>query len=161
MRFNLSDTRHLEKMENIEKFDNLVARIFAYLYQQFPVKISLVPREFGIEDSEIVPGAGGLGQIVHKNEAEVQFFYDTVEWLHSAGYIHMLDNGRGRPGRYAALSSKGLEVLKATPASLTQDKSLGEYLASNVKSGAADAVKKGVSMALSMGASLAFQALTK
>ncbi|AQQ20632.1 hypothetical protein [Burkholderia cenocepacia] len=148
-------------MENIEKFDDLVARIFAYLYQHFPVKTNLVPREFGIEDSETVPGTGDFGQVVLVNQAEVQFFYDTVEWLYSAGYIHMLDNGRGHPGRFVALSSKGLEVLKATPASLTLDKSLGEYLASNVKSGAADAVKKGVSMALSMGASLAFQALTK
>ncbi|MBJ9716426.1 hypothetical protein [Burkholderia gladioli] len=145
-------------MENIQKFDDLVARIFARLYQAFPVKINLTLADFGFDNSTVTPTSGFI-TIAYKDAENAKFFFDTVDWLNAAGYINMMADPH-TPGRYAVLSSKGLEVLKATPASLTPDKSLGEYLAVNIKNGTSDAIRKGVSLALSMGTALAFHAAT-
>ncbi|CDY77959.1 hypothetical protein BGLT_06765 [Caballeronia glathei] len=146
---------------NIEKFDNLTARVFASLYEAFPVEKSLQPADFDIGAEAAFNDADAINAPLLK---DVEFFASTVRWLASAGYLEFRTESNLGTFYDATLTSKGLEVLKAVPDSLKDssgrsEKTLGEYLTDSVKAGAVEAMRKGASYALSSGAALAWNAV--
>lgn len=132
-------------VSNIEKFDDITGKIFAELYQSFPVPQTLMTEDF-------------VGSVLRYNEKygtelptdDAEFFFATATWLMHAGYI----TGTPRPPSYvteAVLSAKGLEVLKAVPKSVTSKSSIGEQLAVSAKEGGKEAARGLVSEAFSIG----------
>jgi hypothetical protein len=143
---------------NIDKFDQLTAELLADLYASFPVKAAISASKYGIPEEEIDWSHGAIDQELIKR---LDFFCDTVRWLRQAGYLDFTSELNSGVFQSVVLTAKGLEVLKATPASLSPTQPLGDYLRDNIRSGATEALKKGVAAALSAGASLAWHSLTR
>ncbi|WP_321821736.1 MULTISPECIES: hypothetical protein [unclassified Burkholderia] len=141
---------------NIEKFDELAANVFANLYENFPVRISLFANTFGYDLSYKTNKVGG---VIYNSPADCAFFTDALKWLRMAGYIDFSISASG-PWGNAVLTAKGLEVLKATPSSISPSQPMGDYLVQGIRSGAKAAVSKGITYVLSQGASLAWHAIT-
>ncbi|MBH9667938.1 hypothetical protein JAO10_15400 [Burkholderia contaminans] len=141
---------------NIEKFDELAANVFANLYENFPVRISLFKNTFGYDLSYKRSADGGA---ILNAPDDYAFFTDTLKWLRMAGYIDFTTSASG-PWGNAVLTAKGLEVLKATPSSISPSQPMGDYLAQGIRNGAKVAVSKGITYVLSQGASLAWHAIT-
>ncbi|AMV48169.1 hypothetical protein [Paraburkholderia caribensis] len=141
---------------NIEKFDELAANVFAKLYENFPVRVSLFENTFEYDLSYQRSADGGA---IFNAPTDYAFFTDTLKWLRMAGYIDFSSSASG-PWGGAVLTAKGLEVLKATPTSISPSQPMGDYLAQGIRSGAKVAVSKGITYVLSQGASLAWHAIT-
>ncbi|CAM2339821.1 hypothetical protein [Burkholderia vietnamiensis] len=141
---------------NIEKFDELAANVFANLYENFPVRISLFENSFGYDLSH---KTNEVGSAIYNSPADYAFFIDTLNWLRMAGYIDFPTTASGFWGN-AVLTAKGLEVLKATPSSISPSQPMGDYLVQGIRTGAKAAVSKGITYVLSQGASLAWHAIT-
>ena len=133
---------------NIELFDEFAGKIFGQLYERFPV-----PKDLHIEDFfPTISKEGGdaaASEISHKRTV----FYATTVWLQSAGYTTSADE-RSSFSNQVVLTAKGLEVLKATPRSLTIGPSIGEQLAEATKEGGKEIMRGLVSEALGIGARL-------
>lgn len=143
-------------MKNIELFDEYTARIFADLYQAFPVKVSLNATKLcGHSDHD------EFGAIVDERGNPSKSFEiakATIEWLHETGYIRGGDmNAYGL--RSAVLSPMGLTVLKSTPSSLKVEETTGDRLAKLVKEGTYEGAKDLVKSALSAGSAMAIGAI--
>lgn len=141
---------------NIEKFDLLVAELLATLYERFPVTAGITASDRGINAENMFRGDGTIDQDI---AAALEFFCNTVRWLKRAGYIDYdreLDSGTFSE---LVLTAKALEILKATPSSLTGKQTLGSYLVDSARNGATEALKQGVTTALSAGVSLAWAAV--
>src|SRR3990167_2175961 len=107
---------------NIERFDEIAGEVFAKLYSYFPVPCLLKAGDYVATPSV---ANEHLGCDVPSEEAE--FFFACIRWLESAGYI----TTKAENELYVAdvlLTSKGLEVLRAVPASLQGKASIGERL---------------------------------
>ncbi|KWB69247.1 hypothetical protein [Burkholderia ubonensis] len=143
---------------NIEKFDLLVAKLLADLYEQFPIEAGITADAYGIDVENLFRFDGTIdGEIT----TELDFFCGTIRWLNRAGYIdYMGEHGSGAFTN-VVLTAKALEILKGTPESLRAPQALGDYLVDNVRGGATEAVKQGVAAALSAGAVFAWNALVK
>ena len=143
-------------MTNIDLFDEYAARIFAELYQSFPVKRSLNANQLSGHHE-----FNEFGVVVNENgEPSKQFeiAHGTIQWLWETGYIR--GDSVSQTGMFnAVLSPVGLAVLKATPASLTAEVSTGEKLTTLVKDGAFDTAKDLVKSALTAGSALALGAI--
>jgi hypothetical protein len=132
-------------VSNIEKFDDITGKIFAELYQSFPLPQALMAEDF-VEN---------VMRIDEQHGAEIptidaEFFIATAEWLMHAGYITC----KPHPYTYvsnAVLTAKGLEVLKAIPESVTSKLSIGEQLAVSAKEGGKEVGRGLVSEAFSIG----------
>lgn len=138
---------------NIENFDLLTAKLFAALYESFPVPVALTAEQYGVD----VDSAFDFADPVSVDPAAfkaLDFFCATVRWLEAYGYLTYQSETNGGFFFDASLTAKGLEVLKATPASLSSTKTLGEYIVEGTKGGVKEAMSKGVSYALSAGAAL-------
>ncbi|NAN55260.1 hypothetical protein EX349_29140 [Pseudomonas protegens] len=134
--------------KNIEQFDEYTGRIFAHLYENFPVPVSLSPRNF-LDCGSISISAD---EYVYTTD-EAKIFLATAKWLVMTGYIH----SKGEKKSYiseAVLTAKGLEILKATPSSVVGGPSLGDKLATAAKEEGREALRSLVSEALSLGARL-------
>lgn len=73
---------------------------------------------------------------------EAEFLNHTLKWLQQAGYIligNLNLNTGGATG--VVLTAKGLEALRAMPASLEGKASLGERLADQAKSSGGEGIK--------------------
>ncbi len=133
---------------NIELFDEYTGQIFVKLYQSFPVPTDVNPYDFivcariGLQNDEFAYG---------NDHADI--FLATSKWLVMAGYIHC-NEARDSYLKGAVLTAKGLEVLKATPASVTKGASLGDRLTSAAKQEGRETLQAVVSEALSLGAKL-------
>lgn len=132
-------------VSNIEKFDDITGKIFAVLYQSFPLPQLLLPSSF-VENA--MQFDERYGTEVPTDDAE--FFIATAEWLMHAGYITC------KSCRYiriddAVLTAKGLEVLKAIPKSVTSTSSIGEQLAASAKEGGKEVTRGLVSEAFGLG----------
>ncbi|MFE1235067.1 hypothetical protein, partial [Streptomyces sp. NPDC058745] len=110
---------------NIEKFDELAANVFANLYENFPVRISLFKNTFGYDLSYKRSADGGA---ILNAPDDYAFFTDTLKWLRMAGYIDFTTSASG-PWGNAVLTAKGLEVLKATPKTISPSQQMVDYLA--------------------------------
>ncbi|MGU0728808.1 hypothetical protein ACSESD_00745 [Pseudomonas aeruginosa] len=89
---------------------------------------------------------------------EELFFGHSVAWLIATGYLSAERLFPGASFRQAILTAKGLEVLKATPASLNSSSSFGEQLQTAAKDGMLDTIKSLTNEALSRGVGLATSA---
>ena len=122
---------------NIECFDLLTGRIFADLYDQFPIPHLLTNDEFSFyllgmdPEHPIEPMFEGRQEAVH-------FFFATTQWLIEAGYISSV-NQFGE-GSEVVLTAKGLEALKSVPSSLSRE-TLGSQLVEAAKTGTVDQLK--------------------
>lgn len=139
------------KSENIEKFNDIVGTVLGHLYARFPVPTIIDAELIGINTAcEVVEGPGGAGQIVERDDEDERFFLHSVSWLISAGFAQV-----GQRTRSAfidvVLTSKGLEVLKAYPSSLTAGPSMGDQLLGASKNGATALLRSTVNEALSLG----------
>lgn len=133
---------------NIDQFDLITGKVLGTLYGEFPVPVTLNAEQF------VEPATRYCEHVdadVPSKEAE--FFTACVLWLAEAGYLRVREQRHGWV-RDTVLTAKGLEVLKATPASLQTGPSLGEQLAQASKAGTAEVMRGVVGEALSMGARL-------
>ncbi len=134
---------------NIERFDNLVGRLFGELYEAFPI-----PRNLFCTDMQKHIEAAGLNEIDDFNPCadEARFFTASVRWLGNAGLIEHGDVVAGT-AHDCVLTAKGLEILKATPACL--EGALGDRLVQAAKHDADEELRQLSGQALSYGISLA------
>ncbi|NMY81034.1 hypothetical protein HBO01_20325 [Pseudomonas rhodesiae] len=133
-------------VSNIEKFDEITGKIFAELYQSFPLPKMLMA---GAIVENAMQYDERYGTEVPTEDAE--FFIATADWLMQAGYLTC------KPYPYlrvddAILTAKGLEVLKAIPKSIASTTSIGEQLATTAKEGGKEVARGLVSEALGLGA---------
>lgn len=144
---------------NIEKFNEITGQVLAYLYVSFPVPVDLSPASIGIDEApegKYEPTSGLVAGGKPKTEEEL-FFGHSVAWLIATGYLSADRLLSGVFFRQAILTAKGLEVLKATPASLSSS-SFGEQLQTAAKDGMLDTIKSLTNEALSRGVGLATSA---
>ncbi|MBE3607041.1 hypothetical protein CCAL13119_08905 [Campylobacter sp. RM13119] len=136
---------------NIDKFDILVGKILAKLYEEFPIKCELVPENFGIKDTmaEFLDTPDG----VMGDTKELEFLDATITWLMENEIITAKKAGFG--AYYdARLTMKGLKLLKSTPKSIDSErKSIGESLKELSKAGANESLKIAVNALFSYGLS--------
>jgi hypothetical protein len=133
---------------NIELFDEFAGKIFARLYENFPIPIDLNSKDFlppTIREGGDVDSDGRLHHI--------RFFYATTQWLASAGYTNSPDK-KNSYSNDVVLTAKGLEVLKGSPSSLNAGPSIGEQLVEAAKEEGKDTLKNLVKEALSLGIKL-------
>lgn len=131
---------------NIQKFDEITGQIFGALYQSFPVAKDLPLEEF-VEDGITIDDFLEC-EVVNENG---KFFFACVEWLAESGYLRFKEKQDPAGFTHAVLTSKGLEALKAVPASLATSASLGEQLVDATKSGAKGAIGSLAGEVLSVG----------
>ncbi|MEQ9132643.1 MAG: hypothetical protein RJQ08_08380 [Salinisphaeraceae bacterium] len=127
---------------NIELFNQHAALILSELYRAFPLRQHIEYRILVLGENPSEPNVTETPEVTPIEE----HVYDaTVDWLSDAGYINLV--GNARRGN-ATLTSKGLETLKAVPATLQGNVSIGDQLVDATKSGtsaaAADIVAKGL-----------------
>lgn len=134
---------------NIERFDTHTGQIFAYLYDHFPVPVTLDVRKF-VENA--TRWSEHLDMEVPTERAD--FFTATVRWLGDAGYIRSKKIIGGFLIEESVLTAKALEVLKATPDSLT-GASIGEKMQEAASEGMLEALKGLANQALSRGVGMA------
>ncbi|OQX16190.1 MAG: hypothetical protein BWK73_04820 [Thiothrix lacustris] len=111
---------------NIRHFDEISARIFAALYESFPLPLD-------IDCIELTKAAE-----IEANGAatkETRICIATLTWLQEEGYLKYQVKGKFDAFNIV-LTAKGLSVLKAVPSSLETKTSIGERLVTAVKSGA-------------------------
>lgn len=119
-------------LPNIQRFNEYTGAILASLYEHFPVRKSLLPRNFieGGAAAVMVPD-DHLGE---RQSDEAVFFMATVQWLVDAGYVQCKKAFHDYAAD-ATLTAKALEALNALPDSLSGKQSLGERLVGAVKDG--------------------------
>ena len=139
---------------NIQKFDHLASKIFADLYESFPVPRIIWLGDYISTVFEVSPPDDeNMGE---EAISAVDFYQHTMDWLEKAGFIEVLD--RNHVGEtQVGLTARGLEALKLVPDSLKGEKSLGEQLTEAAKAGVLDQIReltgKVIGAGVSMGAS--------
>lgn len=143
-------------MTNIERFDQLTGKLFAVLFESFPMTIDLTGGAF---NDTILTAPDDSEEWKDQLFARDEFFISTVAWLINAGYIsHDIQGSRQHNiFRGCTLTAKALEVLKAVPDTLT-GKSIGASLQAAASAGLMDTVKSLTGKALGIGASMGYSA---
>lgn len=148
------------KGDNIDLFNEYVAKIFATLYRHFPIPTDLSAEEIaGVkhDEKEYDNGfsSGTYFKVQPEFEKQDEVFSSTVKWLTSAGYI-WTEGGDISYDQLSyktiVLSPKTLQILNVIPAALEkskENKSLGDQLSEAVKDGSTDAAKDLVKTGLS------------
>lgn len=143
--------------KNIECFDLLTGRIFADLYQSFPIPTLLTVEVY----CTFLMGADPDQPIdqMFETSADAHAFFDaTCNWLILTGYIH--SSAQFLNGNLSAvLTAKGFEALKSTPSVLTGN-TLGSELVTAAKAGAMDQLKNLASQTLGAGVKLGVTLVT-
>jgi hypothetical protein len=135
-------------ISNIDLFNGVAGKIFAILYQSFPVKTEIDFDSLMIDfiDPDDYDGVWELSD----------FAKSTANWLDESGYI-WLESPQHYGGKHAAvLSPKGLEVLQATPKTIDPKKSLGEKIIEFSKGKFNESLSEVVKVAISEGVKLFF-----
>ena len=138
-------------MSNIESFNRCTALIFSDLYRAFPFR-----KEISLDS---LPE--GIFSDISEDEYDGTFdrliiLGKTGKWLYEAGYI-WAEEVTETTIVGAILSPKGLEVLKATPESISTKETLGERMGTLVKEGSFKLLSKTVDIALSTGVAIVMQ----
>ncbi|WP_370599570.1 hypothetical protein [Pseudomonas nitroreducens] len=149
---------------NIDEFNEITGKVFALLYEAFPLPIGLRPTAIGIEEhepGEYDPVSGKVSGRTPVTEEEIVFGH-SVQWLEEAGYLTSIrGQSQGYPRLYFAesrLTAKGLEVLNAMPDNLTKRESIGQQLAEASKSGGKELLRTITTEALGIGVQLGAKA---
>ncbi|GAD61558.1 MULTISPECIES: hypothetical protein [Pseudomonadaceae] len=137
---------------NIERFDQATGLIFAQLYSEFPRRTTLTSGVLEPMIRSIVADSDWLTEL----SAKESFFSNTMDWLLQAGFIWHHEKQSTFPTQYlgCVLTTKALEALKATPASLSGE-SLGQSLKEAATSGLLDSLKGLTNEVLSKGVHMA------
>ncbi|PYG83210.1 MULTISPECIES: hypothetical protein [unclassified Pseudomonas] len=134
---------------NIQQFDEITGQVLGALYAEFPVPRHLLIKEF-IEDGLSPDEHTGVNIANERGE----FFLACIEWLADAGYLTFKDRSHGNGVVNAVLTAKGLEALKAVPASLSVGPSLGDQLVNATKNGTKSVLGSLAGEVLSVGSRL-------
>lgn len=122
---------------NIEQFDHIVAKVLGELYSTFPCPKNLSATDF-VDDA--LTHNDFIGADVASENGE--FFNHTIQWLSDAGYLKLGEiRTQTATVTRVVLTAKGLESLRAMPASLEGKASLGERLADQAKSSGGESIK--------------------
>lgn len=108
-------------LKNIDLFNASAALIFAELYSNIPVPITLNYQNLS---SRVFSNKKTISQ-----EKNIEVFINTVTWLRKSGYI-WLDAESELDVYGALLSPKGLEVLTIIPESSNNGETIGDELSS-------------------------------
>ncbi|WP_409261164.1 hypothetical protein [Pseudomonas putida] len=134
---------------NIQQFDEITGQVLGALYENFPVPRHLLITQF-IKDGYTFDEQMAADMANERGE----FFIACIEWLSDAGYLCFKDRSYGNGVMNAVLTAKGLEALKAIPASLTAGPSLGDQLVDATKSGTKNILGSLAGEVLSVGSRL-------
>jgi hypothetical protein len=131
---------------NIKRFDELTGQILGVLYESFPVPRHLLLKEllpdgFTLNDF--------LGYEIPNEDGE--FLFACIDWLAESGYLRFKDKVQATGYTESVLTAKGLEVLKATPDSLSTGPTLGDQLIDATKTGAKGVVGNIAGQVMSLG----------
>ncbi|UJD80104.1 hypothetical protein FS595_10500 [Serratia rubidaea] len=139
-------------MSNISSFDEYAGRVFALLYESFPIPLDLTIGDIlGQQDMYMQHG------IPAEMMTECEIASYTVQWLASAGYLCM-QAGNGNDFFHLVLTEKGLEVMKAIPGAIdSQSQPLGKQISAALKTGAKETLKILTNQALAIGVKMAAQ----
>ncbi|MDH4763425.1 hypothetical protein OMP44_11005 [Pseudomonas sp. CBMAI 2609] len=141
---------------NIECFDLLTGRIFADLYDDFPVARVLTAEIYCSYLLGIDP-ENPIEAVMDDQGKAIEFYFATVEWLEVAGYIrHRHENSDWSE---TVLTAKGLESLKSVPDSLAGKESLGSQLIDAARDGATTRLKDLASSVIGVGVQLSIGAV--
>jgi len=135
-------------MDNIERFNQYTARVFADLYEAFPERKALTPKALIEIDPEDFPNPSDM-------PPEVHFLDETLRWLERAGYIW--SDGHIDLGTRAVLTPKGLEVLRCVPSTVDSTESVGEQIHRAIRAQTIDAASALIPRALTLGYTLVQQ----
>jgi hypothetical protein len=141
---------------NIDQFNEITGRVFAHLYQAFPIPTDLRPAVIEIQEAsrgDYDPILGTTSGQEPKSQEE-QLFVHSVEWLRQTGYLTAERYAMSDHFTKAVLTAKGLEVLNAVPGSLKQRLSIGEQLADASRSGGKELLRSITTEALGIGVRL-------
>lgn len=127
---------------NIDRFNELAARILADLYRAFPL-----PRNLTCADYNITPVLNEQDQL----DDASQFFMATVRWLSASGYLRY-DHENCVLVWDAVLTPKGLEALCTVPEALAGQPPLGERLNTAAIEGSKTLLAETVKAVLAAGA---------
>jgi len=142
---------------NIERFDEIVGQAFARLYQSFPVPVTLQAKDFVGGDNVYVKADFNdvmTGKVADNTTTpDAEFCIACLKWLVVSGYVTANDAHYSHLPS-AVLTAKGLEALKATPASLEMDTPIGERIVQAVKTEGRHGLRALVGHALGIGLQL-------
>lgn len=127
---------------NIDRFNELTARILADLYRAFPL-----PRNLACTDYNITPVLNEQDQLDNTS----QFFMATVRWLAESGYLRFEQENCVLVWD-AVLTPKGLEALCTVPDALSGKPSLGERLNTAATEGGKTLLAETIKAVLAAGA---------
>ncbi|RTY01692.1 hypothetical protein EJ576_08855 [Pseudomonas sp. C 49-2] len=135
-------------VSNIDRFNELTGLVLVELYAQFPVPKTLVAGNF------VEPATRWCEHVASDVPSkEAEFFYATVIWLGSSGYLSYREVSPYYI-RDVVLTASGLEVLKASPASLDNGATFGEAITAAAKEGGKETFRASVSELMGIGARL-------
>lgn len=139
-------------MSNISSFDEYAGRVFALLYESFPIPVDLTIGDIlGQQDLYMHHG------IPPEMMTECDIASYTVQWLASAGYLSM-QAGNGNDFFNLVLTEKGLEVMKAIPGAIdSQSQPLGKQISAALKAGTKETLKLLTNQALAIGIKITAQ----
>lgn len=152
--------------KNIDEFNEITGKVFARLYEAFPIPVLLQPSDFDI-DEHAEGDWDHHGRFVGGEPltSEERMFGESIRWLEESGYLTF---GPGNPGEQdedrthfqrSRLTAKGLEVLNAIPPNLTKREPLGQQLAAASKSGGKELLRTITTEALGIGVQIGAKAL--
>lgn len=116
----------MNQKTNIQLFDEITAKLFANLYESFPLPADI--NCLSVTGCHEVDECGRISR-------EAGICVHTLRWLGDEGFINvgqMYQHGGGG----IVLTSKGLAALKAVPSGLEGKTSIGERLQAAVNAGA-------------------------
>ncbi len=132
---------------NIDRFDEIAGRIFADLYNAFPIPCPLNLAAF-LDGVDVLDPSGFTGSELTQ---DAEFVKSTIEWLIAAEFL-TANNFHGTYFGEAILTAKGLECLKLMPESLSAP--AGSELSKAVKLGSKETVKMITNHVLAFGVKL-------
>ncbi|URM27373.1 hypothetical protein LLY42_26720 [Pseudomonas frederiksbergensis] len=104
-------------LTNKVQFNKVVDAVFGKLAQSFPVPVTLEAQDLGLASEPLgayVDGEWKPSDAVSQHE----FFFDTVAWLVSSGYLAATRNFGESKFENAVLTEKLLQCTKSIPISL-------------------------------------------
>lgn len=104
-------------LANSKNFDRVVKAVFMKLCHSFPLPVQLDAQDLGL--SHEPSGERVNGHWVESGSiTEHRFFFHTVSWLVSNGYVQTASSSEGYVFENAVFTEKSLQATKLLPTSL-------------------------------------------
>jgi len=141
---------------NIERFDEVTAKILAALYETFPEPCYIDINALGMTEEQ--PTRNEIGEELHTDEWHSldRFAQNAAKWLAEEGYLS--SRSSGFYGRYT-LSAAGLKSMKHVDQPEIGSATLGDKLKTASAEGTKAATSKLVDQFLALGAPLITKAM--